>query len=100
MYKVRYCVRWAVLFIPLALIGCAAQQAARDARIAERQAARDVTDNTRCLSLGVPKGSQPYVACRLQIAHDRSVSSAIAHAQDQQMYQQMFVTGVGMMSGY
>ena len=90
--------RWAILLIPLTLAGCASQ-AAKQARIAEQQQVRDVADNARCLSLGVPRGSQPYVACRLQIAHDRSVSAAIREAQDQETARQMLVTGVGMMQG-
>ena len=88
--------RWAVLLIPLALTGCASHRAAE--RAAAEQAS-GVADDAKCLSLGVPKGSQPYVTCRLQLAHDRSVSAAIAHAQDQETGRQMMAIGAGMMQG-
>ena len=89
---------WVVLFVPLVLMSCVSQRE-RQEEAAEYQKAMSWSDDAQCLSLGVPKGSQPYVACRLQIAHDRSVSAAMAEAQRQENARQMLITGAALMQG-
>jgi hypothetical protein len=50
------------LLLPLLLAGC--QTVTPEARMAQ--------DDAKCLSYGVPRGSQPYVQCRMQLDQNRA----------------------------
>lgn len=90
--------RIVVALAGLALVSCA-DRATIEARKAAAQAALDHQDDATCRSYGTAPGSQPYVACRMNIANNRSQAQIAADWQQQNAYQTMMSAGAAMASG-
>jgi hypothetical protein len=57
------------LVLPLTACVTAQERGAREqAAAAQKEAARDAADDAKCQSYGLKKGTQPYAACRVQLA--------------------------------
>lgn len=98
-----------ILLVSLAALGVTAcglspeYQAMKAAEEKARQDAVNQADDAKCRSYGVQPGSQPYVACRINLEQSRANIAAAERigleAQQQAGYSAMIATGAQMMRG-
>ena len=83
-----------VCILPLfALMGCAGYQARLQTARAEQQRQIDAQDDATCRGYGAAPGSEAYVACRMNLANNRTARDIA----QQQSYDNMLNAGAAMM---
>ena len=86
----------AVLLL-ISLGGCAEYRARVEARQAAARAAQEQADDTTCRGYGVAPGSEPYVACRMNLANTRAQQQALEAELHQRRSESLMATGVAIM---
>lgn len=87
-----------LIFSLLALAGCVSQQQLAE-RQAQRQAEWDAQDEQTCLSYGVARGTDGYVACRMNLANSHAANDAAAAANQERASEAMLGAGLQLMQG-
>lgn len=102
----RCCGMWKLVAALLAcglLAGCAAVAERQAAQAAAQKAAMDAADDQQCRDYGARPGSDPYIACRMNIANQRTQIAAagtLAAPAQQANNQRAMEQGARMMRGY
>jgi hypothetical protein len=85
----------------------AAKRAREQAAFERQRAAQEAADDAKCQGYGTQKGSQAYIACRMQLTElhsNEAATAAVVNAQNAatQQRQSQFMMGCGfrMMQGY
>ena len=87
----------AAVLLLISLGGCAEYRARVDARQAAARAAEEQADDATCRGYGVAPGSQPYVACRMNLANTRAQQLALEAELHQRRSEALMATGVAIM---
>jgi hypothetical protein len=93
-------VRATYVFVALILTGCGLSpeyRARMEAQRAAAAAAIQQADDATCRGYGVPPGSQGYVACRMNLANNRTTAQAIAEINEQRESEALLAAGTALL---